>query len=364
MTPTWPAVSAAALTRLLPLLGASGHDGAHHQGRSGTDTGLGPQVFDLVEHLPLASTTWRLRYQGFEQLLACALGHGAKRLASVVMPEVLASGAYRHLYELDTGLSTASAWDATADGFLTGELAAGQRKVRRGTLVLSSQQGVWEWLSAMIQGLALIVTAGAPTTLAIDYVSFQLARDSVINTVARMQTVPPVVAPAPLFADWTWRIGPYSASVALDSSTLAPCTRWSLRLENNLEASAGPRTGYAPDEYERSNEPRVTLSFTLPRSTTDVWQTRWVQNTRLMAIGAFQGPVIGNTSVHYALTCYLPSCQVTNAVLNLAGAQIPSTTVELVAIVPTAAAAGFPTMQRLTPLALELVSGEAQHALL
>lgn len=362
-TSTWPVVAPAALTALLPLLDVQPDEGVQKRGSIGPVSGLGPTAFDVLNVTPRVTVPWKLRYEGFEQLVACALGHGAKRLNTVVMPESLGMGAYRHLYELDARLSTAEAWQAAPDGFQDGELLAGQRKVRRGTLAVNFGISVWEWLSAMVQTLTMTVVP-AGVTLAVDFVSHSLGRTSVVNTVATLAHLAPITAPPVNSAEMVCRVAPYSASVPLGSGDSVQVSSWSLKLENHLKATYGPRTGLAPEEYERDQPPTVTVTLTPPRHRTDAWQTRWRTVAPLMMDMKLTGPLMQPAGFPYACNVYLPTCQVMQAAPQMRGAGLPSDTVQLQGQVPTAPAAGFPTMQRSTPLAIELQNGVNQHALL
>lgn len=362
-TSTWPAAAAAALTALLPLLDIAANDGVEKAGTGSVETGLGPTGFDVLSVMPTATVSMKARYQGLEPLWACALGYMAKRIGATVMPETLAAGVFRHLLELDASLSTAAGW-TLADGFQVGtELLVGQRRVRRGTFAVDFQVSGWEWLSSMIQAVTLQSEPGG-TTLTVELVAYSLSRSSAVNTSATMLKLLPSTLPTVLFTDLAVRVGAYSAVTPLGSGDAVLCTTWTLRLENNLVAAPGPRTGTAPEEYEREGAPRATVTFVVSRHTADLWQTRWSSNTLLMADAKFTSPSEVAAGQPYKLNVYLPSCRVTNGQLNTSGPRLPSDTVQLVGVVPTAAAAGFPTMIGLSPLAIEVVSGTSTHPLL
>jgi hypothetical protein len=362
--PIWPTASAAVVTTLLPLLDVAPTDGVTKAGYSSVASGLGPAGFDVVSILPAATVTLKAQYQGLEALWACALGYMAKRIGATVLPEALGGGAFRHLYELDTGLSTAHTWDASADGFTGGELLAGQRKVRRGTFAVDLGVSVWEFLSSMVQALTLQVEeAGA--TLTLELLSHSKSEVSVINTSVTMARCLPPTAPNVLFSDLLFRVAPYSASTPLASGDIVRATRWALRLDNMLVGVPGPRTGLYAEEYERGSDPRVTVTFVDPRHTADQWQQRWRDTPVLMADARCTSERFITAGQPYRLNVSLPSCQVTNAQLGLNGATLPPDTVQLVGVVPSAAAAGFPTMRHTSSaLAVEVYSGVSQHPLL
>jgi hypothetical protein len=362
-SPTWPAAAAAALTLLLPALDLQANDGITKAGYSSVQSGLGPAGFDVLSKLPTAGATVKAKYQGMEQLWACVLGHMAKRIGATLLPELLAAGVYRHLYEIDTHLSTASGW-AFGDGFQFGtEVNFGQRKVRRGTFAVDMQVSVWEWLSSMIQAVTFQAEAGR-VTLTVELVAHSLSRASSVNTTTTIPKVLPNVFPGVLFSDLVWRVAPYSAGTPLASGDAVTCTSLTLRLENNLVGVPGPRTALAPEEYERDGDARVTVTFATTRHTADTWQTRWDANTVLMADAKFTSEKEVATGQPYKLNLYFPSCVTTNGQLGLVGPQLPSDTVQLVGVIPAGAAAGFPTMSHTGPLAVEVVSGLATNPLL
>lgn len=359
---TWPATSAAGLTALLPLLPTPGNDGIQKAGGVTTNAALATDTFDVLQKTPSAEPPLVARYEGLEQLWACALGHMPKRIGSTVMPETLAAGAYRHLYEVDTRLGSLDMW-TLGDGFQIGtELLIGQRKVRRGTLALDDQVSVREWLSCMVQGITLQADPGG-VTLTTDFVAYALSRSSSVNTAATMALLPPNTSPRLNFAHCVVRLDTFSASVALSGADEQACGSVALRIDNNLVTATGPLMGTSPEEYERERPAIVTLTLALPRHTVDTWLAAWGNNPTLMADVKFTGPLIGATGFAYQCNLYFQSLKITNAQL-LPGFGPLSETVQLVGVTPTAAAAGMPTMHRLTPCAVELVSGVSAHALL
>jgi hypothetical protein len=358
---TWPAASAAVVTQLLPLLDYAANDGVEKAGTRTTTSGIGPVAFDLMNIAPSLQIPLQLRYQGLEQLWACALGFGAKRFGATLNPETLATGAYKHRYELDSVVG-ATPW-MLGEGFQVGtELQLGQRRIRRGTFAADLQSEVWECLSCMVAGWTL-AGSHAGCTLTVDLAGYSKSVSSVVNTATTLANASPNVWPRARFDQLAWRIAPYSSSTALSGTDVVPITSWALRVDHNLATSFGPRLGTAPEEYERTQASAVTLTFVLPRHEAETWQSRWRSNARLMADAKWTGPAIGATGQNYQCNVYLPSLQVTNAQLSAAGSGLYPDTVQAIGVIPSTAAAGFPAMQFLGPLAVELVSGVSVHGL-
>jgi len=364
---TWPADQPAQVTNLWPITNIQPGLGANKHGVMSVGGGVGLHAFDLVSLLPAATFPMQGTYEGLESFWACALGYMAKRLQGTVMPEQLAPGVYRHLFELDAVLSTAQAWDAAADGFVGGELLAGQRRVRRGTLALDMGYGVWEWLSTMVQAFTFQLDATG-ATLSVETLAHSLSHTSSVNTTASLRACPPVVAPRVLLSDLQWRLAPYSATTPLSAGDAVTCLNWTLRLDNLLTAGPGPRTGLAPEEYERTAErhdaPYAAVTFVLPRRTSDLWVNRWGANTRLMGMATCTSERFIAPGWPYRLTFYVPSAVILNAQPNMQGAQLPLETVQLACLVPPQAPAGFSASQHLNSLMVEVVSGRADHPLL
>lgn len=358
----WPAASAALVTRLLPLLSWDVNDGGNKAGAPSLASGLSPLAFDLLSLAPTLTLPLQARYEGLEQLWALACGFGPRRYGATLNPETLATGAYRHRYELEAEAGS-TAW-MLGEGWQLGDgLLLGQRKIKRATIAADLQAEVWELLSSMVNGWSLTMDQNS-VTWTLDLLSHSKSASSSINTAATLGDALPSVAPRLLPSQAVFRIAPYSASTALNSGDALQVTSWSLRVEHNLASSFGPRTGTAPEEFVRQDLPRVTLTFVLPRHSTETWQSRWRANSRVMADIRWTGGQIAATGINYQLAVYLPSMQVTNAQLSSGGAALANDTVQCVGVIPTAAAAGFPTMHQLGPLMAELVSAVSTHGLL
>ena len=357
----WPATAAALVTQLLPLLTVNGNDGVTRAGSRTLVSGLAPVAFDLLSIAPTLQVPLQLRYQGLEQAWALACGFGAKRFGATVNPETLATGAYKHRYELDL-TQGATPW-MLGEGFQLGsELTLGQRRIRRATIACDLRSEVWEFLSCMVAAWTLAADHSG-CTLTLDLVGHSKSVASAINTATTLANALPNVFPRARFDQCVWRIAPYSAGTPLNSGNAVTVSSWALRVDHQLATSFGPRTGTAPEEYERTQAPTVTLTFVLPRHEAETWQQRWRVGTVLMADAKWTGEQIGATGHNYQCNAYLPSLQVTNAQLSGAGSGLYPDTVQGIGVVPSAAAAGFPAMQFLGPLAVELVSGVSQHGL-
>lgn len=358
---SWPAPVAAQGQQLLPLLSAQPNVGPERRGVATRLSALAPVAYDVLAIAPQITLDMQLRYAGLEQVWACALGMMAPTLGGVAMPQVVAAGVFRHLYELAPALS-AEPWTVGEGWRLGTGLVVGQRKIRRATLAIDMGSEIWEWLSTMVRAWTLAADQGG-VTLTLECVSHSVSYASAVNTLATVRACVPNSAPRASLPELTFRIAPWSAVTPLGSGDALQTPTWALRVEQQLAATFGRRTGLAPEEYERTQAPTVTLTFVVPRHANTAWATRWAAGTRVMADAQWAGPLIPGTATPYACRVYLPALEVSNAQTTMT-AGIATETVQCLGVIPASAAAGFPLMHRLGPLAVECVTSVSQHPLL
>lgn len=360
--PTWPAVAAAAVQTMVPVRSIQVQEGTAFAFNATTEHGRGPDSVDLLTVFPREAWQCQLRYQGFEQLLACTLGYQAKRLSNVLQPQSLATGVYRHIFEVDDTLSTVTPWTAN-DGFTAAELTPALSRVRRGTAAVWRQVSVWELLSAMVAKATIQATLTEGVLIDIDLVGHSRSRSSSINTVAIMQALAVNHSANVLFRHGVWRLAPWSATTALQSSDAFAVAGWSLEIDNHLTAVAGPRTGTAPEEYERADPPTITLELTLSRYQDDTAWTRLLGSTVLMGDAVFTGPSLGG-GYNAECTFAFPQFHLTDVTADVQGPAPGMPTYRATMEVPRSAPAGFPATHHLGSLVIQLINGVSTHALL
>jgi hypothetical protein len=347
----WPAASPALVREIWPILSADFDPGVQQVPVVTRAHALGPHALDVAARAPSVRVAFRWRYQGLEALLALACGY-----MPAALPQALGSGAYRHLYEVSADLAS-EPWPV-ADS-----QPPGTRLVRRGTFAAWRQVSVWELLSGMVQSLALVsdsLTVNGEVVLVGD----TLSRRSAVNTVHVMQALPPYGWPLVSVRHGRLRLGPRSASVPLTAEHEVCYRSLEVRLENNLAATQGPRTGLAPEEYTRTAPPVLTLAFELPRYASDVWLSTWDDGEPLMGALAFSGPQIGGSPQAYQLTWYLPALRLTDVRPSPAQLGLPSVRHVVQAEVPEAEAAGMPAATLGGPVGVEVVCGVGNNPLL
>ena len=347
----WPAASPARIRHIWPILSAEFDPGVQHVPVVSRATAFGPHALDVVAKAPSVRIGFRWRYEGLEDLLAIALGY-----MPAAFPEALGAGAYRHRYEISADLASAP-WPAADGQPLT------TRLVRRGTFAAWRQVSVWELLSGMVQSLAL-TSDGERVQGEVALVGDSLTRTSAVNTVTTLQALPPYGWPLLSVRHGRLRLGPRSATVALTAEHDVCYRTLEVRLENNLVASAGPRTRLAPEEYTRTAPPMLTLTFELPRYASDAWLDAWGADTPLMGDVVFTGPPVGGTAEPYHLAWSLPALRLTDVRPSPVQVGLPSVQHVLQAEVPDAPAAGMVGTTLGGPVGVEVVSGVAAHPLL
>lgn len=347
----WPAASPALVRDIWPILSADFDAGVQQVPVVTRASALGPQALDVVGRTPSVRVAFRWRYAGLEALLGCALGY-----MPASMPQALGSGAYRHLYELSADLASEPWPTADAQPETT-------RLVRRGTFAAWRQVSVWELLSGMVQSLAL-VSDGLTVNGEVVLVGETLSRTSAVNTVLTLQALPPYGWPLLSVRHGRLRLGPRSATVPLQATHDVCYRTLEVRLENTLAATAGPRTGLAPEEYTRTAPPALTLTFEMPRYASDAWLDAWGAEEPLMGELSYGGPPVGASGQAYRLTWYLPALRMVDVRPSPVALGLPSVRHVVQAEVPDAPAAGMPATTFGGPVAVEVVSGQAQHPLL
>ena len=357
-TPTWPAASAAAATALLPLLS---EDVRERPDRRSVQTALGDTPPDTLARPVAGSVPLQATYNGLETVWALALGYQAKRYAGIVFPQELATGVYKHRFEVDSDLRSL-AWDATADGFSGGELAAGQQRIRRATFVADKQVECWESLSAMVGSLELEASP-ARVALSLGLVAHSITRDSAVNPNLNALSDPGFRPLA--FHELVLRIGEYSASSALDSGDVLQVAGLRLSLDNRLAAPVTEATWPAIDEPARIAPAAVAGALFVPRytSASETLLTWADAGTELMADLVWTGPLIPGTAHAFSLAVYLPCLMLLEADAPTTGPQMHQLNVPLTAYAQ-APGAGFPVGRKDGALMVEVISTLATNPLL
>jgi hypothetical protein len=173
----------------------------------------------------------------------------------------------------------------------------------------------------------------------------------------------PNSAPDVAFWDLQVRLAPWSATVPLGSGDRLAVASASVTLQNPLASSPGPRSGWAPEEFERSGPPLVQGSLLVPRYASNTLVNAWPSNQRFMLDLRCTGPVLRD-GVRWQLHVYVPGLFLTQADPSPLSQGRSSLPVQWYAATPAQPAAGMPVCAKLGPLIVEVVSDVSQHMLL
>jgi hypothetical protein len=363
----WPGASPAQLTELMPIISDQMASGNVYQDDPSL-TGSGEMAgTDKIASRPSGPVTYRLRYQGFDTLLACALGFMAKRIGGTVMPEQLAAGAYRHLFEVDTTLH-ATAWQS-GDGFVTGaELQSGQRKVRRFTHVGDRGVRVHEFLSCMVEQVTIAATV-TDVRVTGQFHAYSRDMEPLSNTRAHMQSL--ILSGAPnvhLFqAKNGVRIAPYSTVTPLGSGDIVAPSELTTTITNHLaldthDAQSG--IGIAQPARNGFLEAMQMFQFARYTAQNQAFLQGADDDTWYMAQLRFVGPEIAATGINYEINVYLPYFKFTGITAAINDASLVAVPGEAKLFRPPATPAGFPANVRGGSIMIETINGNSAHALL
>lgn len=363
--PTWPAATATSIEALLSPLQFAVNGQALIRYQSAREDAIARLLATRTRQEGAANALLSVRYGGLESTWAAALGYAGRSIGGTVFPETVASGAYRHRYELAPRLRD-EPW-TLADGFmLDSGLLQGQERCRRGTLAaLLSSGTVWELRSAMVTGWTLAGAVQAPWTLALDYQGYNVDLASSVNTPASMAALGVPATTRPLWHQSVIRLAPYSDQVALGSGDAIPALAMTLSCAGNMRVAQGLRTGLAAIEQPtRSQLPELTGTLLLQSYDDDTLVAAQQSAIPYMLDMVATGPEIAATGIPYSLAVYLPQVTLTAVTPDPMTAAQPTLAISFTAGAPRLAAAGMPLSNLQPPLLLEVVTDNGAHPLL
>lgn len=292
---------------------------------------------DITGKLVSGPMTLEAVYRGIESIIVSALGFSNYSAS----PETVAAGVYKHTFEPAENLHTES-WQA-GDGILAGDgYLAGDNKVRRGTLCIDKSVSIWEFASAMIEGITIKGDAKG-VKVELDLVPYDLDRASAVNTSSAAWSTPNDDWPSILFQDLVLWIDDYSDSVALTSADAVGISEFEIKLENNLKIEKDSLSGLYVAEPRRDGKRLITGSFTFPRYENDAFLDDLDAQNPMMAMLKFTGSQIGATGYYKTFWVWLSTIRFDEVKAPVGGAGLIPVTHTFTAEIPAAVPAGFPT---------------------
>jgi len=290
---------------------------------------------DVTGKVVTGSITIEAVYRGIESIICTAMGfanHGGS-------PEIIASGVYKHTFELAENLHT-EAWTA-GDGILAGSGAlAGDKKVRRGTLCIDKCVSIWEYISTMVQAMTIKGEARG-ISIELELIPYDLNRSSTVNTSSSGWSIPNSDWESILLPDLEFWISDYSTDVALTSDDAIGISGFEIRLENNLIAEKDSLSGQYISEPRREGKRRVTGSFTFPRYETDTFLERLDAQVAQMAMLKFTGSEIA-PGHHHTFWIWLPTLKFDKVEALIDGPGLLPVSHTFTCEIPAGCPAGFP----------------------
>ncbi len=275
-------------------------------------------------------------YRGIESIICSALGFSNYTDS----PAAIATGVYKHTFELAENLHTES-W-AAGDGILAGSgYLAGDTKVRRGTLCVDKTISIWEYISTMINTITLKGDSKG-VRIELDMVPYDLDRNSVVNSSTAAWSIPNADWQPVLFQDLTLWINDYSNWVALSDSDVVGISEFEIKLENNLKIEKDSLSGFHIAEPKRDSKRLVTGSFTFPRYQNDIFLDSLDAQTAHKAMLKFTGKQISATGFFNTMWVWLPTLKFDTVTAPVGGPGMLTVTHAFTCEIPDQTPVGFP----------------------
>ena len=367
-TKTWPGVPIA-VDAVLPLLtGGTLDEHITFAPNNTTDGDASPLLPDKVGVGAGGVLPIPLQYETCDAWVSLAMGYMPFRKGGasggVTMPELIASGVYKHIHEVDIRLAD-RAWRVGEGGWKVGDgLICGQQLVRRATIAQNKTVAVDEFRSIMVKGFTLKASRGG-VRIDLDTIGYDLDMASSTNTTGVLDALSFGSEPFAQFDQCVVRIGAASPSTPLGSGDEIVVDDLVLTVANQLiDDQRDVYSGMNIVQPERSGKVAVSGTFRLPRYTSTAQRTRLQAATELMADIKFTGGQIAATGNNYQFNLYIPTVTLTSAPAAVRNAGAINHPLSWTAGLEPAARAGFPTNETGGAIIIETQGANANHPLL
>lgn len=345
-TPTWPSTAPVLGTTLLPLLSESVVPETEYETIEAVSRT--PSAPRLVSRRSIGEVAVDARFSGIEPLFASAFG-----FMSPSLPEQLAAGVYRHLYELDDTVG-ARPWKA-GEGVLSGSgITAGQRKRRRGTFTVEKGGITWQSHGCSVTGFALTANSTG-----VSFVFGLIGYDTIYTNGLLLDGLSKP-EPRVLYQSMEFYLS--------ESDTFSPADRiedltgFSLAFGNNLEADPDVQTGANIAEPEKSSESVPTGSFAMPvyNAKGDYLKEVSISGQLLRGLVVFNGNALDSTFAR-KMSFYLPEVYILSPDIVVQGDSLIQQTFSYSVTRPTAELTNFPQGYKNSALMVEIVTDDGGH---
>jgi hypothetical protein len=351
--PVWPSAFPAVVTSLLPLLSETVNIRIEQSGVAGTAFTSPPITTSRYVE---GDVSLDATYNGLEFFLTAALGFMAPSIEGVPMPELLDTGIYRHLIEMDPVLNSQT-WLADEGWLANSGLIANQRKLRRGSYVIDKEVAIWEAKSCMLNSL-ILQTNPVATTFTSGLVGYDMTFSTVVGN-----NLSALFCPKDSL-DFRDAILYLSDTAPLTSASIvSDLVGFAVSLNNNLQLFNTQKTGKFVDEPARQGPAIVTGSFAIPffngaGGQLQAWAT---SGTRLMGLLEFIGEDLGDFDA--SMKFWFPDIRLTGSQIEVSGPEQVQQNYSFVAS-SSETPEGFPANIKNGPMVIEIVNNTSAHALL
>ena len=337
----------------IPFLSESIQKTIQRQMSASLDGGPSIEGSDITGEFFAGDLTLEGRYRGLDSFIASAMGFEGPDSPS----EIEAGIAYKHLYELDEILAT-QGWLA-GEGWVSGDgLICGDKKIRRGTLCFEKSVSIWEYQSAMINGMTIrfnVKDNVSTVQFLFNVVAYDLDRASSTNPSSTSWTIPAaptIVMPGELVL----RLAEYAAG-GLVSGDAVRITDGEIVLESNLLTDEQTTASGLKIEEPVNDGIRVVRgSFNLSRYQSDDFIGNWDDQDLMMMDVKCTGDVIPTaSSATWQMNFYMPRLRLDNVQSPISGpGKIPQS-ISWVAERPSSLSlpTGFPSPTKYSELLIE-----------
>lgn len=263
-----------------------------------------PDIFRKLGEGPLNAN---LRWRGLERIFLCAMGFECAP-ATNASPALLATGAYRHLFEIDESLVDEpwSSGDERASGFNSND-----RKVRRGQLGIFKGNEDWVFYSVFVNKLTISATPNEGVRVSVDFIAYDRVKGSYNHG---NWTLPAGPVSRALFSQAVVRLGIRSGG---EAGLVDPIvSKWELSIDNKLSAEdQSSVTGKNIEIPVRTEPVEVTLKLERPRYTDrglgdSAWFALFDADVELAASIVITGPTIGVTAFSHRFGFFMTSVKI------------------------------------------------------
>ena len=256
-------------------------------------------------------------YTGLDELFLCTLGH--EQWHSVVD---LGNGFYQHIIEPDYDLYSHSY--LAGDGLIAGDILAGEKKVRRFTLVIDKQVSQHQFPGCHVNNFTMSGNAGGAIQIDVGLICYEMNLQNIDSST------------------WNWVDGKCKKLLFPDlvmkiDGNEINISEFSLNINNNLTQSDDSNNIH-PLEPMRPGKRNVSFSFKLPKYDTDEFLNKVDTDSDVSVSLEF------TSSDGYEIGIYMPKARFNFDDVQAKSESLIQQDIELIPLGDGTIPAGFPSV--------------------